>query len=116
MIKADRGRAVHSDHMLDLDYWVERNYMVEEDHTIQALAGPRAERLATLHADPGLRDLHAAAVAWRKARFAELLQLEPYRALYGRLLQTPPSRPVRQQAARFLSHHAMAGKTGAKPG
>lgn len=111
VLKADRGRAVHSDHMLDVDYWVERNYMIEEDRSIAALAGPRAEILAALRADPALDALHRAAVAWRQSRFLELLELEPFRALYGRLLQTPPSRPVSQQAARFLTRQALRGKS-----
>lgn len=115
VLKADRGRAVHSDHMLDVDYWVERNYMIEEDRTIAALAGPRAAHLAALRADPVLDTLHRAAVAWRQARFLELLQDEPYRALYGRLLQTPPSRPVSQNAARFLTHHALLAKSDPSP-
>jgi hypothetical protein len=111
VLKADRGRAVHDAHMLDLDYWVERNYMAEEDLSIAALAGPRAARLAALKADAELARLHDAAVAWRKARFLDLLGQEPFRALYGRLLQTPPSRPVSPQAARFLMQQARNGKT-----
>ncbi|UYV39050.1 glycosyltransferase family 2 protein [Rhodobacteraceae bacterium D3-12] len=110
VIKADRGRAVHSDHMLDLDYWVERNYMIAEDRSIDALATPRAAHLASLHADAELSRLHRAAVDWRKSRFLKLLQDEPFRALYGRLLQTPPTRPVSKQAAAFLRHHAALGK------
>ncbi|MDQ2092623.1 glycosyltransferase family 2 protein [Rhodalgimonas zhirmunskyi] len=110
IVKADRGRAVHSHHMLDLDYWIERNYMIEEDTTISALAPSRDAELAALKSDPTLARLHDDAVAWRKARFAELLQDEPFRALYGRLLQCPPSRPVSAQAARFLAQHARPGK------
>lgn len=110
VLKADRGRAVHSDHMLDLDYWVERNYMIEEDRTIAALAQPRAAHLSALRDDPALARLHHAAVAWRKARFMTLLQDEPYRALFGRLLQTPPSRPVSRQASAMLTRQANLGK------
>lgn len=110
VVKADRGRAVHGAHMLDLDYWVERNYMTEEDLSIAALAAPRAARHAELMADAQLSKLHAAAVRWRQARFLELLQEEPFRALYGRLLQTPPSRPLAAPAARFLIHHANLGR------
>lgn len=110
IVKADRGRAVHSDHLLDVDYWVERNYMIEEDRSILSLATARAAQLASLRADPVLDDLHKSAVVWRQNRFLELLEQEPFRALYGRLLQTPPSRPVSKNAARFLTHHAMRTK------
>ncbi len=63
-----------------------------------------------LKSDPELARLHDAAVAWRKARFEELMLEEPYRALFGRLLTTPPSRPVPKDAARFLTHFANLGR------
>lgn len=105
VLKSDRGRAVHSDHALGMDYWVERNWSVEEDTSIQSLAGV-AEQRATLAADPELSRLHDTAVAWRKARFDTLLAQEPFRALFARLLMTPPSRPIPIRAARFLAGHA----------
>lgn len=106
VLKADRGRAVHSDDMLGLDYWVERNFNTDEDTTISALAAPRAALLAQMKDDSTLAQLHESAVAWRSARFTELLQHEPYRALFGRLMMAPPSQPVSPQAARFMVHHA----------
>ncbi len=62
--------------------------------------------LPMLAADPELARLHAAAVAWRHARFAELMQTEDYRALFGRLMMTPPSHPLPRDAARKLIVHA----------
>lgn len=106
LLKADRGRAVHSDHMLGMDYWVERNWCAEEDRSIHAMAPKMRAELAALMADPVLAELHANAVAWRKSRLVELLEHEPYRALMGRLLMTPPARPVPPQAARYLTQHA----------
>ncbi len=106
VLKADRGRAVHSDHMLGIDYWVERNFNTDEDTSIQSIAPARAAALAELKADKHLTTLHDAAVAWRKARFDALLQQEPFRALFGRLMMTPPTQPLDQKAARFLMHHA----------
>lgn len=106
VVKADRGRAVHSDHMLDIDYWVERNFCTEEDRSIAALAPQMQIELDSLRADSTLDALHIAAVEWRKARFLALMMQEPYRALFGRLLMTPPSRPVPATAARFMVHHA----------
>ncbi len=106
VLKAARGRAVHSDHVLGLDYWVERNFNTDEDRSILALSAPtRAER-ARLADDSVLAGLHAQAVAWRHTRFAELMQEEPYRALYGRLLMTPPSTPVPPEEARKLQAFA----------
>lgn len=110
VLKAARGRAVHSDHMLDLDYWVERNFNTDEDRSIEALSGPMQAELSQLKSDPDLARLHADAVAWRKQRFEDLMLEEPYRALFGRLLTTPPSRPLPPDAARFLTHYANLGR------
>ncbi|MCX7566202.1 glycosyltransferase family 2 protein [Sulfitobacter sp. F26169L] len=114
VLKADRGRAVHSDDLLGLDYWVERNFNTDEDKTIQSLAAPRAAALASLTADPALAELHRSAAAWRSARFEMLMQKEPFRALFGRLLMTPPSQPVPQRAAQFMVRYANLARTAAQ--
>lgn len=114
VLKADRGRAVHSDDMLGLDYWVERNFNTDEDTTIQSLAGPRATELDALKSDPILAKLHAQAVQWRANRFDQLMQQEPFRALFGRLMMTPPSQPVPRQAAQFMVNYANLARNGAK--
>ncbi|AXI46133.1 glycosyl transferase family 2 [Sulfitobacter sp. SK012] len=106
VLKADRGRAVHSDHLLGMDYWVERNFNTDRDQTIHALKPERDAYLADLMTDATLAKLHKTTVAWRKARFTELMQLEPFRALFGRLLMTPGSAPVPQKAAQFMVQHA----------
>ncbi len=106
LLKADRGRAVHSDQSLGMDYWVERNFGEETDSTIHQIATRMQAELASLTADPELARLHKAAVAWRRTRIAELLAQEPYRALMGRLLMTPQSQPVPAKAAQILSRHA----------
>ena len=106
VLKAARGRAVHSDDMLDLDYWVERNFVTDEDTSILTLKDPVAERRAAFAADPVLSTLHQTAVAWRKKQFRELMLKEPYRALMGRLLTTPPSQPLSQRHARALIQFA----------
>lgn len=110
LLKRDRGRAVHGGHELGLDYWVERNWCQEEDRSISASAPLAAPYLEELRADPVLGRLHGEAVAWRHARLAELLREEPYRALMGRLIMTPPARPVPMALARRLFKYARAGK------
>ncbi|KEJ89473.1 glycosyltransferase family 2 protein [Sulfitobacter donghicola] len=106
VVKADRGRAVHSDHILGLDYWVERNFNTNEDTSIQSLAAPRSEALQAMLSDETLSNLHNSAVAWRKKQFETLMLKEPFRALFGRLLMTPPSQPVPREAAQFMFHFA----------
>ncbi|MFC6687945.1 glycosyltransferase family 2 protein [Jhaorihella thermophila] len=114
VVKADRGRAVHSDHMLDVDYWVERNFCTDTDTTIARMSPLSTPLRDELHADPVLDKLHRQAVLWRKSRFLELMEQEPFRALFARLLMTPPSRPVDQQTARTLMHFANLGRMKAK--
>ncbi|MEW9920656.1 glycosyltransferase family 2 protein [Marimonas sp. MJW-29] len=110
VLKADRGRAVHSDHILGLDYVVERNFNTETDTSIQSLSGPRNAEHARLMADATLAALHEKAAAWRRARFEELLQQDDYRALFGRLLMCPPSQPLPRDAAQFLLRHALLAR------
>lgn len=105
VLKADRGRAVHSDQMLDADYWIERNFSTDEDRSILRIADAAQPRLDQFKADPVLGPLHDAAVTWRKDRFHELMQSEPYRALFARLLMIPPSRPVSRAASRMLTRY-----------
>ena len=105
VLKADRGRAVHTDQRLGADYWVERNYTSDEDRSVLSLAPIRAKLQAELMSDPELARLHARAVQWRRTRFAELMEDEPNRALFARLLMTPPSTPISAvQAARMLKY------------
>ena len=108
LLKADRGRAVHADQRLGLDYWVERNFNTDEDRTIHAFSPQMQREHAALMADPVLAGMHKAAVAWRHGRFAELMRDEDMRALMGRLMMTPPSRPLSQSEAAPLLAHAVA--------
>jgi hypothetical protein len=102
IVKRDRGRAVHADQALGLDYWTERNWCQVEDTTIQASAAHAAPHRARLTADPVLAQLHRQAVDWRRDRFATLMAREENRALFGRLLLAPPARVVAAVDARRL--------------
>ncbi len=114
LLKADRGRAVHADQMLDVDYWVERNFDTDTDTTIQRMSERSTPILEELKADPDLAALHAAAVDWRHARFDVLMLQEPYRALFGRLLMTPPSRVVPSQLARLMVRYGTRARQDAQ--
>ncbi|MFW8637229.1 glycosyltransferase family 2 protein [Cribrihabitans pelagius] len=106
VLKADRGRAVHSDDRLGMDYWVERNFSTAEDTSIARYTAARAALQDELMQDRKLARHHARAVDWRQARFLELMRQEPGRALFARLLMAPPSRPVNAATARTLSGFA----------
>ncbi|WP_299297905.1 glycosyltransferase family 2 protein [uncultured Tateyamaria sp.] len=114
VLKADRGRAVHSDDLLGVDYWVERNFSTDADDTIRRYDAARDALLTEMRADQDLVALHDAAVAWRSARFDALMEQEPFRALFGRLLMTPPTRPVPQKAAQFMIRYANKARQSAQ--
>lgn len=106
LVKADRGRAVHTGDKLGMDYWTERNYASDQDTSIAGLKDLRDVERARLTKDTELANLHQDAVAWRHRRILELLEQEHYRALMGRLMVTPPARPIPAGAARYLAQHA----------
>ena len=114
ILKADRGRAVHSDHLLGTDYWVERNFNTATDTSIDRYSQQRRDLEQHFLADAALADLRSKAVAWRHQRFRELMQLEPYRALFSRLLMTPPSRPINAVTAQTLTTFANLGRAAQK--
>jgi len=115
IVKADRGRAVHSEHLMGMVYWVERNFNTDTDTSIAALKPARDAELDRFTADATLAGLHEKAVTWRKDRFDVLMQQEPFRAFFGRLLIAPESKPVPLRAAQFMTRYVnLARKTAEK--
>jgi hypothetical protein len=110
LLKCDRGRAVHDGERLGMDYWVDRNFCEVEEPSILALSS--AASRADLLADPVLGPLHEAALDWRRERLRQLLTEEPWRALLGRLLMAPPSRPLTQAEAAALRRAGLGEETG----
>ena len=104
VVKCDRGRANRDASTFDMGYWVERNFSTGQDASILAL--PSATLRTALHADPVLGPLHSAAVAWRQARFRHLMTMEPWRALFGRLMMTPPTRILTAAESRLIWGHS----------
>jgi hypothetical protein len=116
VLKADRGRANREAGTFDMSYWIDRNFETEEDASILALRPRMAPILADLHANPVLGPLHAAAVAWRRARFRALMGEETFRSLFARLRMTPPTRPLAAEAAAEVIGWARAARGSASEG
>lgn len=108
VLKCDRGRANREAATFDLSYWVERNFCTEEDRTIARYSARTAAGLAELSADPQLNALHRAGVQWRQERFAALMLEEEFRALFGRLMLAPPSRPLPAPLAERMRRLGLA--------
>lgn len=102
ILKCDRGRA-NRDGAFDMSYWCDRNFAADQDLSIRRIDSQTLRR--DLHADPNLGALHQAAVAWRRARFAALMADEHWRALFGRLLMTPPARVLGPEAATLIRRY-----------
>ena len=107
VLKADRGRVNHTADPMAMDYWVERNFNIDEDRSILQIAQTLHRHLDDLRGDGTLAALHAAAVSWRHQRFQTLMQHDDHRSLFGRLLLTPPSQPMPQAAARRIIRFAL---------
>lgn len=108
VVKCDRGRANRAAAAFDMGYWIERNFCAVEDRSILSLDS-RALR-AELAGDAVLARLHADAVAWRRARFAELMGDDRWRDFFGQLLLAPPSRVLDARAVAQIVEHAGAGR------
>jgi len=86
LIKRQRGRALHVDRSIGLNYWVRMDWNDYRDVSIQRnLPRLRAE-MGQLLADEQLRALHEAGLAWHRAKAAELLKTPEFRDLYRQSL------------------------------
>lgn len=110
LVKCDRGRANRDASTFDMGYWVERNFCDVQDNSILALDEKVQPLIDHLKSDQNLLALHQNAVAWRHARFEALMTKEPWRALFGRLLLSRPSRVLSADEARLIWQHPDAAQ------
>ena len=86
LIKRQRGRALHVDRSIGLNYWIRMDWDDARDLTIQRnLPRLRAE-YDRLMADEQLRSLHEQGVAWHHAKAAELHAMPEFQELYSQAL------------------------------
>ncbi len=82
LVKRQRGRALHVDRTIGLNYWIRMDWSHETDRSaLRHLPRMRAER-ARLLADARLAGLHAQAVDWHRARAAALRSDPDFADLY----------------------------------
>lgn len=88
LIKRQRGRALHVDRAIGLNYWVRMDWSGNRDITIKRnIPRVRAE-MARLMQDDEVRHLHAAGIAWHKAKLRELHDTPEFEELYAQALET----------------------------
>ncbi len=88
LIKRQRGRALHVDRSIGINYWVRMDWSDYKDVTIQRNLPRMQAELARLMADPELARLHRAGCDWHRAKAAELHQNPEFEALYQLALET----------------------------
>ncbi len=88
LIKRQRGRALHVDRSIGINYWVRMDWGGHKDVTIKRNIPRTLAELGRLMADAKLAALHAAGVAWHKAKAAELRQNPEFSDLYDQALAT----------------------------
>ena len=87
LIKRQRGRALHVDRSIGLNYWIRMDWDDARDLTIQRnLPRLRAE-YDRLMADERLRSLHEQGVAWHHAKAAELHETPEFQELYSQAME-----------------------------
>lgn len=86
LVKRQRGRALHVDRNIGINYWIRMDWSVHRDVTIKRnLPRLRAE-LDRLHADPVLADWHQRAFDWHRAKADELHGMPEFEDLYQQAL------------------------------
>ena len=86
LIKRQRGRALHVDRSIGLNYWIRMDWGGARDLTIKRNLPRLRDEIARLLADPELRRLHEAGFAWHKAKAEELHGTPEFEELYQQAL------------------------------
>jgi hypothetical protein len=72
LIKRQRGRALHVDRSVGLNYWIRMDWNDHVDKSIQRNLDRMQQQYDNLIKDDKLTELHHAAVAWHTSKAAEL--------------------------------------------
>lgn len=88
LIKRQRGRALHVDRAIGLNYWIRMDWNDHPDRSILRNLPRLRAAMAGLMADEGLARAHHAALDWHRARASELHGIAEYRELYEQALAT----------------------------
>ncbi|MEW9920210.1 glycosyltransferase family 2 protein [Marimonas sp. MJW-29] len=72
LVKRQRGRALHVDRSIGVDYWTRMDWNTHQDLTIKRNLARLASEIDRLKAYPGIAECHAASVAWHREKIASL--------------------------------------------
>ncbi len=88
LIKRQRGRALHVDRSIGINYWVRMDWGGNTDVTIKRNVPRVRAEMARLLEDPEVRRLHEAGFAWHKAKAEELHNTPEFSDLFEQALKT----------------------------
>ena len=88
LIKRQRGRALHVDRSIGINYWVRMDWSDNSDLTIKRNIPRVLAELDRLRADPELLRLHDSGMDWHRAKTVELHQNPEFSDLYAQALET----------------------------
>lgn len=86
LIKRQRGRALHVDRSIGLNYWVRMDWSGRRDITIKRNIPRLRAEYDRLLADPVLRKWHDAGMAWHRAKAQDLHRTPEFADLYQQAL------------------------------
>ena len=86
LVKRQRGRALHVDRSIGINYWIRMDWNDHQDVSIQRNLPRLHTEMARLLADDPLRAHHEAGLAWHRAKAEELHQTPEFRDLYRQAL------------------------------
>lgn len=112
MVKTARGLPNHQDKLVDLTYWVERNFNSERDDRILNMATARDRELDALLNLPGIREAYEESCRWHHTRFREIIGTPEGLKLFGRIVLAGSSEaPDRELGVELIrAYGAVHGK------
>jgi hypothetical protein len=87
LIKRQRGRALHVDRSIGINYWIRMDWSDHRDITIKRNIPRLQAEYDRLLADPELRKWHHAGLDWHRAKAAELHATPEFQDLYDQALK-----------------------------
>lgn len=87
LVKRQRGRALHVDRSIGLNYWIRMDWNDHRDVTIKRNLPRLREEYERLMADDTLRALHQAGLDWHRAKAEELHGMPEFEELYEQALE-----------------------------
>ncbi|MDQ2092625.1 glycosyltransferase family 2 protein [Rhodalgimonas zhirmunskyi] len=87
LIKRQRGRALHVDRSIGINYWIRMDWSDARDITIKRNLPRLRDEYDRLMQDEQLRAIHEAGLAWHRAKAEELHAMPEFKDLYEQALK-----------------------------